>query len=440
MKKLGMLVGLALLLCSFRTTTHADQNSIVGHWQGALLREGDELKVTADFKIEAWNLKGTIDSPATGGLGIPLIKISFESPRVHFELPPAAGGFIFDGEVKGDTIAGNLKVFGRLPATFALKRTPTQPIAYKQEEVHFQNGATTLAGTLMIPATEGPHPVILLLPSSGPATRDSSRFLADRFARLGVAALIFDKQGTGGSTGDWLGASFEELTEDALAATRFLRGRRDIKASQIGLRGQSQGARIAAMAASRSKDIAFVMLVAAGSLRPDQQEERRVEYEMRRDGFSEAEIAEAVALMKSKFHFARTGEGWEKYEATTQKAQDKTYFSYLNAPLSRNDPSFRFWHLINDYDPVPYWAKISRPVLAILGELDTNTPVSETVTIMEQSFKKAKNSDFTGRVFSKAEHTLFGRPERGQWRWARFADGYLDAMTAWLLKHVNVST
>ena len=438
MKRLGILVGLALLLCSFHTTSNAAQNSIDGHWEGALLREGDELKITADFKTEAGSLKGTIDAPDAGGLGIPIIKISFESPKLHFELPPAAGGFIFDGEVKGDTIAGNLKVFGRLPATFALKRTPRQPTAYKQEEVHFQNGATTLAGTLMIPTTKGPHPAILFLPSSGSATRDSSRFLADRFARLGVAALIFDKRGTGGSAGDWLQASFDDLTEDALAAVRFLRSRREIKASQIRLRGQSQGARIAAMAASRSKDIAFVMLVAAGSLRPDQQEERRVEYEMRRDGFSEAEIAEAVALMKSKFQFARTGEGWEKYEATTQKAQDKKYFSYLNAPLSRNDPSFRFWHLINDYDPVPYWEKISRPVLAILGELDTNTPVSETVTIMERSFKKAKNSDFTVRVFSKAEHTLFGRPEEGRWRWPRFADGYLDAMTSWLLKHVKV--
>jgi hypothetical protein len=439
MKRLGILVGLALLLCSFHTSSNAAQNSIDGHWEGALLREGDELKVAVHFRTEAGNLKGTIDSPDAGGLGIPLIKISFESPKVHFELPPAAGGFIFDGEVKADTIAGNLKVFGRLPATFALKRTPTQPIAYKQEEVHFQNGATTLAGTLMIPATKGPHPAILLLPSSGPATRDSSRFLADRFARLGVAALIVDKRGTGGSTGDWLGASFDDLTEDALAGVRFLRSRREIKASQIGLRGQSQGARIAAMAASRSKNIAFVMLVAAGSLRPDQQEERRVEYEMRRDGFSEAEIAEGVALMKSKFQFARTGEEWEKYEASTQKAQDKKYFSYLNAPLSRDDPSFRFWHLINDYDPVPYWARISHPVLAILGELDTNTPVSETVTILERSFKKARNRDSTIRIFPKAEHTLFGRPEKGQWRWPRFADGYLDTMTAWLLKHVKVS-
>lgn len=243
MKRLGILVGLALLLCSVHTTSNAAQNSIDGHWEGALLREGDELKVTADFKIEAGKLKGTIDSPDAGGLGIPLIKISFESPKLHFELPPAAGGFIFDGEVKGDTIAGNLKVFGRQPATFALKRTPRQPIAYKQEEVHFQNGATTLAGTLMIPATKGPHPAILLVPSSGPATRDSSRFLADRFARLGVAALIFDKRGTGGSTGDWLSASFDELTEDALAATRFLRSRETSKPARsvCGVRVKEHG-------------------------------------------------------------------------------------------------------------------------------------------------------------------------------------------------------
>lgn len=440
MKRLWTFIGFGLLICSFHATSNAAQNSIDGHWEGALLREGDELKVAFDFKTEEGNLKGTIDSPDAGGLGIPLIKMRFQSPKIHFELPPAAGGFVFDGEVNGEMIAGNVTVFGRLPATFALKRTAAPPIAYKQEEIHFQNGAITLAGTLMIPARKGPHPALVFLPSSGSATRDSSRFLADRVARLGVAALIFDKRGTGSSTGDWFSASFDDLAEDALAAIRFLPARKDIKAGQIGVRGQSQGARIAAMAASRSKDIAFVMLVAVGSLRPDQQEERRVEYEMRRDGFSETDIAEAVGLMKSKFQFARTGEGWEKYEAAVQKAQDKRYFSYLNAPLARNDPSFRFWHLINDYDPVSYWAKISRPVLAILGELDTNTSARETATILEQSFKKAENRDYTIKVFAKAEHTLFGKAEKGQWRWPRFADGYLDTMTAWLLRHVKVST
>jgi hypothetical protein len=50
MKRLGILAGLALLLCSFHTTSSVVQASIDGHWEGAVLREGDELKVVVPLQ------------------------------------------------------------------------------------------------------------------------------------------------------------------------------------------------------------------------------------------------------------------------------------------------------------------------------------------------------------------------------------------------------
>jgi hypothetical protein len=95
--------------------------------------------------------------------------------------------------------------------------------------------------------------------------------------------------------------------------------------------------------------------------------------------------------------------------------------------------------LINDYDPVQAWEKVTCPLLAILGEFDTNTPVPETAALMRKALEKAGNKYVAIEVFPKAEHTLFVRHETSDpWEWPRFANGYLDTQINWLLKREDV--
>ncbi len=57
-----------------------------------------------DFNIGEEGLKGTLDFPEIGREGLVLSKLSFESPKVHFELSDFKT--VFDGELEGDTISG----------------------------------------------------------------------------------------------------------------------------------------------------------------------------------------------------------------------------------------------------------------------------------------------------------------------------------------------
>lgn len=117
---------------------------------------------------------------------------------------------------------------------------------YKEEEVIFQNGDVTLAGKLLIPSTKGPHPAVILLHGSGPQDRNGERseirWVADHFARHGIAALIYDKRGLGvaGSTGNLATATFSDFADDALAGLKLLQGRHEINPRQIGMWGISQ--------------------------------------------------------------------------------------------------------------------------------------------------------------------------------------------------------
>lgn len=141
------------------------------------------------------------------------------------------------------------------------------------EEVTFQSGSVTLAGTLSLPAGRGPFRAVVLLSGSGPQNRDSDlagfrpfKLIADSFVQRGIAVLRCDDRGVGGSTGNIMDATLEDFADDALAAVRVLRARSEIDAARIGLLGHSEGAIVAAIAASRSADVRFIVWMAGSAV------------------------------------------------------------------------------------------------------------------------------------------------------------------------------
>ena len=78
--------------------------SIDGHWEGATLYRKRDLITMVYFEIGEAGHKGTLDFPEIGREGLVLSKVSFEPPKVHFELSDFRT--VFDGELRGDTISG----------------------------------------------------------------------------------------------------------------------------------------------------------------------------------------------------------------------------------------------------------------------------------------------------------------------------------------------
>ena len=127
---------------------------------------------------------------------------------------------------------------------------------FDEHRVEFHNRGVKLAGSLLLPRSEVPVPAVVFVHGAGQQTRESYREVGEYFAGQGIAALIYDKRGTGQSGGTYESyAPYENLVNDALSAIAFLKERREIAASQIGIWGLSQGAYISAAAASRSEDI-----------------------------------------------------------------------------------------------------------------------------------------------------------------------------------------
>ncbi|RMH97397.1 alpha/beta hydrolase [Stutzerimonas nitrititolerans] len=133
-----------------------------------------------------------------------------------------------------------------------------------------------LHGSLLLPKSDRPLPVALLIAGSGPTDRngnnpmghnDSLKRLAQSLAKQGIASLRYDKRGVGKSLAlapDERDLSVEAYVADAAAWIEKLQG--DPRFSSVILIGHSEGALIASLAAARQPVAALITL--AGSGRP----------------------------------------------------------------------------------------------------------------------------------------------------------------------------
>jgi dienelactone hydrolase len=316
-----------------------------------------------------------------------------------------------------------------------------QRVNLTYEEISFRNGDVTLRGTLILPETKGPHPVVIFVHPAGPRSCKGLFTWAEFFAVYGVAGLTYDKRGVGASSGDWMRSSFQDLAGDALAALQFVKGREDIDAKQIGVWGASQGGWIGPLVASQSSAVTFVISQSGSGVSPEEQELYRSEAWLQADGFSQAEIQKVMALIRSRYECARTGQGWEQLAAVERAAESERWYPYTGGAAGKDDPFWEFWRLIHDYDPVPVLEKVKCPVLAVWGGLDTFVPVEKSVAVWRKSLAQAGNEDVTLKVYPNGDHSLMTAKTGGLKEVPRlngFVPGYFEMQKDWILRHVRV--
>jgi pimeloyl-ACP methyl ester carboxylesterase len=313
------------------------------------------------------------------------------------------------------------------------------------EDVHFRHADNLLAGSLFLPKHPGPHPAVVLVLGSGAQERSYGGVgtaLGKHFAGHGFACLTWDKPGVGKSTGDYLAQTFRDRAEEALAAVRFLRGRADIRRDRVGIWGHSQGGIVAPLAASLTKDVAFVIEVSGWQGPAWQQDAVRVEAELRAQGFAEADIERATAFARMRMNLIRGTGPFEELDQAQEAVKMLSWFGSIH----RCDRALFYSARRNvDYDSRPSWEKVRCPVLVIYGDKDTSSgPPEGLVAVIRRGLAIARNQDVTIKIFHDADHSLCravpgGRKEAGQRTKKRkredgpdFVAGYLDTMTTWL--------
>jgi alpha/beta superfamily hydrolase len=286
-----LIVPLVVALASLRPGAAEEKPAaVVGLWKGTLRPGPVELRLVLKVRDEGGALIAALDSLDQGAKDIRVDTITRKADSVSFAIAAIRGSYSGTISADGTRIEGTWSqgaaslplVFERTETVETIRRPqePMPPFPYKAEDVVFKNaaGGVELAGTLTLPASGKPFPAAVLLSGSGPQDRDEALMghrpffvLADHLTRLGIAVLRFDDRGVARSTGDFAAATTEDFATDALAGLEFLKRRPEIDPARVGLIGHSEGGLIAPMVAARSKDVAFLVLIAAPSLRGEPQ-------------------------------------------------------------------------------------------------------------------------------------------------------------------------
>lgn len=307
---------------------------------------------------------------------------------------------------------------------------------FHEENIKFASGSFHLAGTLLTPAGPGQHPAVVLVHGSGPVTRDFMGPLPYLLVHHGFAVLSYDKRGIGESDGHWLDAGLEELAADALAGVAFLKSRKEIDASRIGLLGISQGGWIVPLATSLSDDVAFAVLISAASVTPAQQIVSSMEQEMIVAGAPEDQIHKQTADTKEQLASLRSEDARKDLAAEMSKLEKEGKQAQLFT-RGLDNPKYLLWLAkVMDYDPLPALQKMHCPVLALYGELDRLVPVAENKANLEAALRKG-SQDVTVKVIPQTDHALLLTKQGSSQEFPfenRFAPEFFFTLTEWLDK------
>ncbi len=446
-KKKNILAYLAILILAqsvWLTALPEPQETIEGIWVGVLKVSSIELRIVFKISKKAdGSFTGTLDSPDQGAADIPTEEVTYTEGNVTIKCKTVAG--VFEGTMKegNQEIEGTWKQGGgSLPLT--IKRTaevpkvnrpqtPQKPFPYNEEEVMYENkkAGIQFAGTLTLPRSEGPFPAVILITGSGPQDRDETIFnhrpflvIADYLTRNGIAVLRVDDRGMGGSTGKDTKPTSMDFADDVLAGVDFIKTRKEINPKQIGLIGHSEGGLIAPIVASKSDDIAFIVMMAGTGLNGEEILLLQSALIAKAGGTPQERIDRENKYQKQIYSILK-----ENKDDVSAEKQIRAIFTTALAELTEQEkkevgdvetyikvsisqllnPWMRFFLT---FDPKTALVKVKCPVLAINGEKDLQVPPKENLAAIEQSFKSGGNKNYTLKEFPGLNH-LFQKATTG---------------------------
>lgn len=329
-----------------------------------------------------------------------------------------------DLSYQGDYVPSTQTIVGKMTQRdvkweVTFQRNPTEKIAinrpqepdltstdlpFTSEQLMVTNGEVVLHGELTKPHTFTKRtPIVVLVSGSGPQNRNSELMghkpflvIAHFLAKEGIACLRFDDRGVGESTGDYSKATLDDFASDVEAWVEELSVR--YAKNSIGIAGHSEGGVHALIAASRNKNIDFIVelasigtsgrevLVEQQYLIPKKEGEPESTCVWNQSVFSgmcdiiDSLDQKAAAKALTDFLGAKYDEAPEKYKQETNRF---TFVignaNFMNSQWGREFVRFK----ASDYLP-----KISVPLLVLNGSEDIQVPPVSNQNGFKQSFSK----------------------------------------------------
>lgn len=423
-----------ILLTSLFSLTIFGQD-ITGQWNGALKVQGTQMRLVFNVTQSDNGFSSTMDSPDQGAKGIPTTTTSFENSILKITITNAK--IEYEGKLGEDNIiVGTFKQGGQsFPMNLSKEviekekllrpQEPTKPYSYYSEDITFENknAGISLAGTLTLPKKDGVFTVVILISGSGPQNRDEELLghkpflvLSDYLTKNGIAVLRYDDRGTALSKGDFKTATSADFATDVESAIAYLKTRKEINKNKIGLIGHSEGGLIAPMVASKSKDVAFIILLAGTGIQGDSLLLLQKKLIEEASGINKEDIQKGQSSNRNVFDIVNKSTSLEllnsdltiyfkqilKDNPNTQKPAEMSDDDFVKLQVKQIASPWMQYFI--KYNPAPALEKVKCPVLAINGEKDLQVPPKENLEAIKKALTKGGNKRVTTKELSNLNH------------------------------------
>ena len=395
-------------------------------WEGKLNLGSISLRLVIKvFDNKEGKLDAFLQSPDQSEKDFPVTNISFTEDSMKFSAQSLACEYA--GKLIKDSllIRGTFKQLGT-PYPLNLKKidkvteprrpqNPKKPYPYNDEEVTFENKSAniTLTGSFTFPKEGGKYPAVVLVSGSGPQDRDESLMnhkpfliISDYLTRNGIAVLRYDDRGFGKSKGNFSTATSEDFASDALASVEYLKTRKEVDPTKIGITGHSEGGLIAPMCAVQSKDVSFIVLLAGPGVPGKEILLLQARLISKAGGEKDGEIEKSNSLSEKIYDVVLNVENNDEAQKQIKSLYEDYYNSLsvedkkkADAQKQTTEQSFKqllspWFKFFMKYDPRPIIEQVTVPVLVLNGEKDLQVPPFQNLPEIEKALKSGGNKKF----------------------------------------------
>lgn len=317
-------------------------------------------------------------------------------------------------------------------------------IPFAVSETRFAVEGATLAGRLIMPPGRGPVPIVVLIHGAERSSAREAYALQRMFPAAGIGAFVYDKRGTGGSSGRY---THDDLTlaVDAVAAAAEARRLAGDRAGRIGYQAASQGGWTAPLAAHIAP-VGFIIVSFGLAVSPAAGERELIAADMARAGYGAPETQKAMAvaaaietIMDSDFQA-----GYDELAALRMRYGNEPWFSDIHGSVAGPILSMSEETLRREgpaiapsiplfYDPMPVLRALETPQLWLLGGEDIVAPPGETSRRLSTLARAGR--PIHAVLFPHAEHGMyeFELAPNGERLSTRQPAGYFAMMRDYIL-------
>ena len=418
-------------------STNNSKPSFTGQWEGTATTSNEVTRLILDISEQGTDISATITLMDMGVMGWPARTAELNNGVLTLVFPTDnSQQILILRKSETNTIVGEWEDTNLEEKASVQLKNASANKGINSKQLMIEGPAGELSAELILPNGKGPFPGVVFLHGSGPQPKDASRFAAYVLAKEGIASVIFDKRGVGGSEGEWQGADFYQLAQDGVAVATYMSGLEEISA--VGFFGHSQGGWIGPLAATKWKSSAFVISSAGPAVSPAREAHWGFIYNVKNAGGTKEDISLVRRVVEGWHEGLRDGV-WSNYKKQIELAKEKDWFeasglSYLQYPP---DPDHNKYYLpFMDYDPIPALLELNIPLLSILTTNDESIDTRETESILRMLKKEGK--DIRIKMYEGYNHGFRKIGSEGSIRWPGFPEDYYILQAAFI-KEVTAS-